>query len=104
MLKNPKIANSFSSNFSGITSCIIVTPLEDGFNVSIDGKENVWYPNPSIADAVINMNEDIVQPIQLSNQNVKIQFEGTVFDIDIMPQKGFEAEKLMPEKPKEVRN
>lgn len=46
---------------------------------------------------------DIVQPIKMTNQNVQIQFEGTVFNVPIMPANAFEAEKLMPEKPKEVK-
>ena len=45
---------------------------------------------------------DIVQPIKMTNRNVQIQFEGTVFNVPIMPANAFEAEKLMPEKPKEV--
>ena len=46
---------------------------------------------------------DIVQPIKMTNRNVQIQFEGTVFNVPIMPANAFEAEKLMPEKPKEVK-
>ena len=80
----------------------MVQPTLDGYDVTVDGS-TVSYPRANIADAVLAMNGDIVQPIQLTNQNVKIQFEGTVFNVPMMPSKAFEAERLMPEKPKEVR-
>ena len=101
-LKSATPNNKFVSNFGDAVHSVVVEPSVDGYNVSIDGAPSVSYPKANIADAVLSMNDDIVQPIQLTNQNVKIQFEGTIFNVPMMPSNAFEAERLMPEKPKEV--
>jgi len=94
------VTTSFISDFDGVEFPVEVSPTADGYNVTING-QNVAYPKANIAEAILEMNGDIVQPIQLTNQSVKIQFEGTVFTVPMMPNSAFEAEKLMPEKPKE---
>ena len=99
----PKAQTSFTSNFEDETVSITVTPASDSYSVSVNGGEAVSLPKVDLAEAVMDLGGDIVQPIKMTNQNVAIQFEGTVFNVPIMPANAFEAEKLMPEKPKEVK-
>ena len=101
-LRTSTTNTKFTSTFEDSAHAIVVESSNDGYVVTIDNAEPVSYPKANIADAVLNMNGDIVQPIQLTNNSVKIQFEGTIFTVPMMPSNAFEAERLMPEKPKEV--
>ena len=102
-LKSSVSNNTFMSSFGGVDHEVVIEPVDGRYMVSVDGADAVSYPKPNLVDAVIHMNDDIIQPLKITNQNVKIQFEGTNFDIPLMPTKAFNAERLMPEKPKEVR-
>lgn len=100
-LIKPKPISSFSAIVNDTAANINVTESGGKLLISVDGAEAVEYPSPNVSESVIHFNDDIVQPIKLTNESVSIQFEGSVFTVSILPSKARELEKLMPEKPKE---
>jgi len=100
-LVKPKPISSFSAIVNDTAANINVTESGGKLLISVDGADAVEYPTPNVSESVIHFNDDIVQPIKLTNESVSIQFEGSVFTISILPSKARELEKLMPEKPKE---
>ena len=53
-----------------------MNPKNEGYGISIDGAEEVFYPSVQFNEAIINFGADIIQPININTESVTIQFQG----------------------------
>merc|ERR1739838_688092 len=91
---------SFSVSINDSTHQISINPHGDNYEITVDGVTSTHAkidPN----SALVTFGSDIVQPISVTSNSVKLQFQGTVFDVSIMGAKAAAYQSMMPEKPKE---
>jgi len=91
---------SFSVSINDSTHQISINPHGESYEITVDGVTSTHAkidPN----SALVTFGSDIVQPISVTSNSVKLQFQGTVFDVSIMGAKAAAYQAMMPEKPKE---
>ena len=74
-----KGTGNFISTFNDKEREISVEPISDGYSITIDGGAASIYPAVEYTDPIVNFGSDIIQPIKIDYENVKIQFEGNIF-------------------------
>jgi len=92
--------SSFVAEFNGAQHSIDIALTATGYDINVDGVTTSHAKIDPNA-ALVSFGDDIVQPISIASNGVKLQFQGTVFDVSIMDSKSASYQSLMPEKPKE---
>ncbi|XP_066267017.1 propionyl-CoA carboxylase alpha chain, mitochondrial-like [Branchiostoma lanceolatum] len=81
-----------------------VTENKDNFTVTIDGQtltvNKDWSIAAAVLDATINGQQNTFQCISRKGDEIKLQYKGTVFKVEVLPKKATDYSHLMPEKPK----
>jgi len=94
------VPTSFSVDFNGADTEVTIRPNASGYEIDVGGSI-ASFGRVAHNDPICKFGDDIIQPIKIDSRNVKLQFQGTVFNVGIMNSKAATYEKMMPEKPKE---
>ncbi|XP_035694036.1 propionyl-CoA carboxylase alpha chain, mitochondrial-like [Branchiostoma floridae] len=81
-----------------------VTENQDNFTVTIEGQtltvSKDWSLAAAVLDTTINGQKNTFQCISRKGDEIKLQYKGTVFKVEVLPKKATDYIHVMPEKPK----